>query len=95
MDEKWFSIFQVKQRVILHPMEERRIQKCASKRYVTKIMFIAAVDRPRFDFHSKTWFDGLIGVWPFTTWKAAERTSYKRKKGKLEQVAIGSVTCRA
>ena len=54
VDEKWFSLFKVKQRVILHPLEERRTQKCASKRYVPKIMFLAAVARPRFDHHSKT-----------------------------------------
>jgi len=54
VDEKWFSLFKVKQRVILHPLEEKRIQKCASKRYVPKIMFMAAVSRPRYDAHTKS-----------------------------------------
>ena len=92
VDEKWFSLFKVKQRVILHPLEERRVQKCTSKRYVPKIMFMAAVARPRYDSHTKTWFDGLIGIWPFITKKEAKRSSYKRKKGTIETVAIGNVT---
>ena len=92
VDEKWFSLFKVKQRVILHPMESRRVQKCSSKRYLPKIMFMAAVARPRYDAHTRTSFDGLIGIWPFTKKKEAERTSYKRKKGTIKTVAIKNVT---
>jgi len=74
------------------PLEERRVQKCTSKRYVPKIMFMATVARPRYDVHTKSWFAGLIGIWSFTTKKDAERISYKGKEGTIEMVAIKNVT---
>ncbi|ETV68359.1 hypothetical protein H257_15680 [Aphanomyces astaci] len=32
-----------------------------SKRFITKVMFLAAVARPRYDFHNKAMFDGKTG----------------------------------
>ena len=78
IDEKWFYLHKVKRGIILHPDEPKRVQKCQSKRFVPKIMFMAAVARPRFDQEKKSWFDGLIGIFPFTKIKAAERSSYRR-----------------
>ena len=92
IDEKWFYLHKVKRGIILHPDEPKRVQKCQSKRYVPKVMFMAAVARPRFDLEKKSWFDGLIGIFPFTEVKAAKRTSYRRQKGTMEQVPITSIT---
>ena len=55
-------------------------------------MFMAAVARSQYDPHSKTWFDGLIGIFPFTEFKEAARSSYRRKKGTMEQVPIYKIT---
>jgi hypothetical protein len=92
IDEKWFYLHKVKRGIILHPDEPKRVQKCQSKRFVPKVMFMAAVARPRYDFDTKTWFDGLIGIFPFTEFKAAKRSSYRRKKGTMEQVPMLSIT---
>ena len=49
----------------------------------TKVMFIAAVARPqkRLDW---TWFDGLVGIWPFVEKVLAQRSSKNRPRGAPE-----------
>ncbi|KAJ0391764.1 hypothetical protein P43SY_012098 [Pythium insidiosum] len=44
-------------------------------------MFLAAVARPRFDPHRKTWFDGKIGLWSLTEKYVAKRASRNRPAG--------------
>ena len=63
-----------------------------SKRFITKVMFMAAVARPRFDFNKKHLFDGKIGIWPFVTQEAAKRNSRNRAKGTMETKAVTSIT---
>ncbi|KAF0705573.1 hypothetical protein AaE_014460 [Aphanomyces astaci] len=55
-----------------------------SKKFITKVMFLAAVARPRYDAHKKQMFDGKIGIWPFVEEVAAVRSSKNRPKGTLE-----------
>ena len=92
INDKWFYLHKVKRGIILHPDEPKRVQKCQSKRVVTKVMFMATVARPRYDHHKKSWFNRLIGIFPFTEFKEAKRTSYRRKKETMEQVPITRVT---
>ena len=42
-------------------------RKVKSKRFITKVMFLAAVGR------SRPGFDGKIGIWPFVEKVAAQR----------------------
>ncbi len=49
VDEKWFYLTQIESRVITIPEEEIRKTSLKSKRFVTKVMFIAAVAHPRYD----------------------------------------------
>ena len=86
IDEKWFYLHKVKRGIILHPNEPKRVQNCHSKRFVPKFMFMAAVARPR------PGFDGLIGIFRFTEFKEAKRSSYCWKKGTMEQVPIAHIT---
>ena len=60
---------------------------CKSKRYIGKIMFLCAVARPRL-LPDGTWWDGKIGIWPFTENVAAKRSSVNREKGTLETKPI-------
>ncbi|RHZ09391.1 hypothetical protein DYB26_014825, partial [Aphanomyces astaci] len=55
-----------------------------SKKFITKVIFLAAVARPRYDPHKKQIFDGKIGIWPFVEEVAAVRSSKNRPKGTLE-----------
>ncbi|TBU09871.1 hypothetical protein CWI38_2100p0010, partial [Hamiltosporidium tvaerminnensis] len=65
IDEKWFYLTKVKRSYYLMLNEENPERNCKSKRFITKIMFMAAVARPRYDAHRKLYFDGKIGIWPF------------------------------
>jgi hypothetical protein len=56
-----------------------------------KIMFMAAVARPKYDTQSSTWFSGLIEIWGFTKLEAAKRSSKNREKGTLETKPIASI----
>lgn len=67
IDEKWFYLTEESARFYLDPEEEHPLRTTQSKKFITKIMFLAAVARPR----DHPWgepmgpFDGKIGIWPF------------------------------
>jgi hypothetical protein len=88
IDEKWFYLTKETQRYYLAPEESVPVRTCKSKRFIPKIMFLAAVARPRYDHNRKTFFDGKIGIWPFAVQEPAKRTSKNREKGTLETKAI-------
>ncbi|TBU00089.1 hypothetical protein CWI36_1747p0010 [Hamiltosporidium magnivora] len=72
--------------------EEKPERNCKSKRFITKIMFMAAVARPRYDAHRKLYFDGKIGIWPFVYQEPAQRNSKNRAKGTMITENVESVT---
>lgn len=92
IDEKWFYLTHVKRNYYLLPEESTPKRSCKSKRFITKVMFMAAVARPQYDAHRKRYFNGKIGVWPFITNEPARRNSKNRPRGTLETKAITSVT---
>ncbi|CAN0382926.1 unnamed protein product [Pylaiella littoralis] len=49
LDEKWFYICKQGQRYYLYEGEDLPVYKVQHKSHVTKVMFLAAVARPRFD----------------------------------------------
>lgn len=49
IDEKWFYMSKPSKRYYLVPGEEEQLRTCKSKKFLTKVMFLAAVARPRFD----------------------------------------------
>ena len=88
LSEQWFYMFKLKKRLYLHPAEKplpSYVMKCVNKRHRKKVMFLAAVARPRYDYNKGAWFDGLIGIWEFAEEKIAQRT------GTIETVAIDKV----
>ncbi len=92
IDEKWFYMTKIKDTYYLLPDEDPPERHCKSKRFITKVMFMAAVARPRYDHHRKHRFDGKIGIWPFTYQESAKRNSKNRPKGTLETKAVTCVT---
>lgn len=59
-----------------------------SKRFMTKVMFLTAVARPRFDNGRNKWFNGRIGLWPFVETRPALRDSKNRPKGTMETKCV-------
>jgi len=81
VDEKWFFLTKIKRRYYVYDDEEVAVRACKSKSHITKVMFLAAVARPRNDHRARKIFDGKIGVWPFVEKVVAQRTSRNRPRG--------------
>lgn len=92
IDEKWFYITKVKRSYYIMLDEEEPSRNCKNKRFITKVMFMAAVARPRYDKHRKHFFDGKIGIWPFVYQEPAQRNSKNRTKGTLITKNVESIT---
>lgn len=92
IDEKWFYMTKINENFYLLPDESPPDRTTKSKRFITKVMFLAAVARPRYDHHRKQVFDGKIGIWPFIYQEAAKRNSRNRCKGTMETKVVTSVT---
>ncbi|KAH7857582.1 hypothetical protein Vadar_014262 [Vaccinium darrowii] len=88
IDEKWFFMTKESERYYLLPNENEPLRTCKSKRFITKVMFLAAVARPRFDATRNQEFSGKIGIFPFTCKEPAKRTSKNRLAGTLETKPI-------
>ncbi|ETV70465.1 hypothetical protein H257_14125 [Aphanomyces astaci] len=76
----------VRTKLRVYDDEEVAARSVKSKHYITKVMFLAAVARPRYDHHSKMFWDGKVGVWPFVQVSPALRGSKNRPKGTLVTV---------
>lgn len=91
VEEKWLYMTKNKQNYYQLCDEEQVIRTVQSKRFITKVMFIAAVARPRWDPNRKTMFDGKLGIWPFVKQVPAIRDSKNRPKGTLVTKPIDAV----
>ena len=91
IDEKWFYMTKKMEKYYLVPDEEVPHRTCQSKNYIEKVMFLAAMARPRFDEEGNETFSGKIGVFPFVTMQPAKRRSKNRDAGTLELKASTSV----
>lgn len=92
IDEKWFYMTKKTEKYYLLPDEEDPMRTCKSKNFITKVMFLVALGRPRFDALRNELFSGMIGIFPLVTQEPAKRTSVNREAGTLETKAITSVT---
>jgi hypothetical protein len=84
VDEKWFDMKQVNKTYFLANGEAEPHRAAKSKRYIEKVMFLAAVARPRFDTTHNEHFDGKLVIFPFATMVPAQRSSRNRPAGTLE-----------
>ncbi|XP_049383023.1 uncharacterized protein LOC125847448 [Solanum stenotomum] len=94
IDEKWFLLSKKCERYYLLPeeLESNPYRSCKSKNFITKVMFMAVVARPRFDQNGVELFSGKIGIFPFVVKEAAKRNSKNRATGTLETKPILSMT---
>lgn len=88
VDEKWFYVHKVSSTFILSLDEQPPHLSCPSKRFIAKVMFLAAVARPRYDYDRKRGFDGKIGIFPIIEHRAAQRTTQNQKKGDVIMVPL-------
>ncbi|KAH9113888.1 hypothetical protein AeMF1_011989, partial [Aphanomyces euteiches] len=86
IDEKWFHITKVKRRSYAYDDEDLPPRPVKSSKFITKVMFLAAVSRPRYDHTKKQFFNGKIGIWPFVARLPALRSSKNRPKGTIVTV---------
>ena len=81
IDKKWFYLTKDGQRFIIVADEAEPYRHVQHKSFLTKIMFLCVVARPRFDTNKNAWFDGKIGIWPIGKWEPAKWSLKKRTKG--------------
>ncbi|XP_074337431.1 uncharacterized protein LOC141674619 [Apium graveolens] len=91
IDEKWFYITKNCEKFYLMSGEHDPDRACKSKNFLTKVMFLEAMARPRFDSDRNETFSGNIGIFPFITKQPAKRSSVNMSAGTLETKAITSV----
>ncbi|KAI5419637.1 uncharacterized protein LOC127137097 [Lathyrus oleraceus] len=92
IDEKWFYITRNKVTNYLHVDEEEPHRTCKSKNFISKVMFLCAVTRPRFDNEENETYSGKIGIFPFVYEQPARRSSVNRVAGTIETKPIAFVT---
>ncbi|XP_058223181.1 uncharacterized protein LOC131332888 [Rhododendron vialii] len=78
IDEKWFYLTRESERYYVLLEEEELHCTCKSKKFIIKVMFLAAVARPQFDANGNEVFSGKIGIFLFTCKVPAKRTSKNR-----------------
>ena len=81
IDEKWFYLTEDGQCFIIATDEEEPYRHVQHKSFLTKIMFLCTVARPRYDTRRNTWFDRKIGIRPIVKWEPAKTSSKKHAKG--------------
>lgn len=91
IDEKWFYITKKAEKFYLLPEENDPERTCKSKNFTTKVMFLTAIARPRFDANGYEVFSGKLGTFPFVTKQPAKRSSVNRMAGTLKTKPITSV----
>ena len=78
VDEKWFYLLQINEKCILLPDEDAAHRMCQHKGHITKVMFGAAVARPRYNAHTRRHWHGKILLHPFIKREPAQRNSVNR-----------------
>ncbi|KAG6616892.1 transposon protein, putative, Mariner sub-class [Phytophthora cinnamomi] len=79
--EKWFYVHRNRNTYYLTGGEPASRAVTKNKTHRTKVMFLVAVARPRYDEHQCMTFDGKVGLWPVVKTKLAVRSSKNLPKG--------------
>ncbi|KAG3207206.1 hypothetical protein PC128_g218 [Phytophthora cactorum] len=83
VDKKLFYLTAARRRYYLLPGEEAPHRQVRSRRYITKVMMLAAVARPRWDTASNSYFNGKLDIWSFIVQEPAVRSSARRPFGAI------------
>ncbi|XP_010669535.1 uncharacterized protein LOC104886745 [Beta vulgaris subsp. vulgaris] len=92
VDEKWFCMSEISQRYYLAISEAEPYRRCKSKRFIIKIMFIAALARPIITVNGEVIFEGKIRIFSFIEEVAEKRSSCNRDAGVIETKPQLSIT---
>ncbi|CAM9306190.1 unnamed protein product [Discosporangium mesarthrocarpum] len=83
VDDNLFYVMNDGRGIYLHPEEDApKPPRAQNKRFIIKVMFLAAVARPRM-ISDGVWFDGKIGIWPTADTVVAMRSRKNREKGTM------------
>ena len=89
VDEKWFYLVQDHGRYYLTANEAPPPTKTVQhKSHITKVMFLCALARPRYNNTTRQWFDGLIGIYPVGEFDVYRRRSANHEAGELKWTNI-------
>jgi len=84
VDEKWFFLVKDGGRYYLaadeQPPDPIRVQH---KGHITKVMFLCALARPKYNNTTRQWFDGLIGIYPVGELSMYQRRSATHQRGDI------------
>ncbi len=96
LDEKWFHISVATRTFYLWKGEPERELSGKSSRYTPKVMFFAAIARPRFDDNCEHILGGKIVFWPLIEISAAKSNSRNKTAGTLQpkSVSVNRDVCR-
>ena len=84
VDEKWFFLTEAQLRLYIATDEDAPIRFIQNKDHITKVMFLCAIARPRYDKDTgECLFDGKIGMWPIVEQHVAMRRSVNRERGAI------------
>jgi hypothetical protein len=75
VDKKWFYMTQINSRYYLFNGKREPLRLCKSKRFVEKVMFLAAVAHSKYNVDLQQMFTGKIGIWPFVMKEPTQRSS--------------------
>lgn len=92
VDEKWFYVMKTASKFYLAACEAEPHRTYKNKSFITKVIFLAVVGRPRWETSRNQHFNGKLGIWPFIKYVAAKHGSRNRPKGTIETKAMTSVT---
>ena len=81
INEKWFYLTKDGQCFIIVADKAEPYRHVQHKSFLTEIMFLCVVARPRYDTNKNAWSDGKIGIWPIRKWEPAKQSSKKHAKG--------------
>jgi hypothetical protein len=84
VDEKWFFLNEAELNMWITPGEATPKRRVKHKSHIIKVMFLAAIARPRYNEQGECTFDGKIGMWPIVERTQAQRTSNNRAAGTWE-----------
>jgi hypothetical protein len=88
VDEKLFYVTEARKRFYLLPDEDIPYRPLKHKSHITKVMFLAAVARPRWDWATNTQFGGLLGIRPFD-----EQRQLNAQAATVQQARWKRITC--
>jgi hypothetical protein len=86
LDEKWFNLCQDGKNYILVVGEEPPKRHVKHRNFITKVMFLCAQVRPRWDYTANKMWDGKLGIWPIGKYTKAQRASINRAVGTTEWI---------